>query len=309
MVLLEFYFFGVLVAGASVLWRWDSRTIRAIVRDVRLTRLLHYELIFLLGVVIAFTRARDLPAPEESAKIFFSAIAIAFAWIYSVMTNNVTDLAIDKVSNPDRPLVTHEVDREHYGFMTWVVLGAAATSALASAYHAFSTIMFFIGAYFIYSMPPLRLKRIPFFSKMIIAGNTLALFALGLSMGRHGPPNLPLRVIVLFLLGFTAGINFIDLKDYEGDKRAGIKTIPVLLGMRRAQRFLGVSFLSAYGGAAVVFRANVLAFTTMGAFGFLQFYFLNRKNYDERPVMAVHVLTLVLVIAYVMVTKKNGIWS
>jgi 4-hydroxybenzoate polyprenyltransferase len=48
----------------------------------------------------------------------------------------------------------------------------------------------------------------------------------------------------LFIYGVL--LNFIDLKDYEGDRRAGIFTLPVLLGLRRAQWLLAVLFVALY---------------------------------------------------------------
>src|ERR1035437_2231035 len=48
------------------------------------------------------------------------------------------------------------------------------------------------------------------------------------------PPGLVLSLIIFF----TAVTNIRDIKDYEGDRADGIKTLPVLLGLNKSKKLI-----------------------------------------------------------------------
>ena len=98
-------------------------------------------------------------------------------------------------------------------------------------------------------------------------------------------------------MGLTLACNFIDLKDREGDLADGIKTLPVLWGMRPSQLLIGVFFALCYIWVGVLCKdSRVLLFSA--AAGVVQFILINRKNYDERPVFIVYLSSLGVVLWY-----------
>jgi 4-hydroxybenzoate polyprenyltransferase len=113
----------------------------------------------------------------------------------------------------------------------------------------------------------------------------------------------PARLIVLFWVLFTAPVNFIDLKDYAGDKQAGIKTLPVIFGLAGSKKIIGVFFLIAYLSVYFMFR-NVYLLAPLAGLGILQFFLINRKNYDERPVFIVYLFSIVALITYLIIFVK-----
>ena len=96
-------------------------------------------------------------------------------------------------------------------------------------------------------------------------------------------------------MGLTLACNFIDLKDREGDLAGGVKTLPVLLGMRRSQQLIGGFFVLSYVSVGMLFGDNGVLFFSVVA-GAIQFVLINRKNYQEGPVFLVYLLSLVFVI-------------
>jgi 4-hydroxybenzoate polyprenyltransferase len=147
-----------------------------------------------------------------------------------------------------------------------------------------------IGNYFLYSIPPLRFKRIPFFSKGIISLNCIAMMLAGYTFAGKELRTFPVNIILFVLIFFTACINFIDIKDYEGDKAEGIKTLPVLLGLKWSKRVIGFFFIIAYAlfpyliGPRSVFPVSIL-------FGVAIFFAINAKQYKERIIFLLYLIS------------------
>ncbi|HEC94350.1 MAG TPA: hypothetical protein ENI45_00100, partial [Thermoplasmatales archaeon] len=160
-------------------------------------------------------------------------------------------------------------------------------------------ILLYMGNYFLYSAPPLRFKRIPFFSKLFLSLNSLMLVILGYYFVTGFTSLFPVEVILFFVVGYTAAVNFIDLKDYEGDREAGIKTIPTILGLRKGKLVIGSFFPILYTVAILYLKNNLLIPVAAGA-GILQFLLINRRNYDERLVFVVYLLSLLFFIIYLL---------
>ena len=299
----NFFLLVILFAGIFIAYILNKRYFKLIIRDIRPFRLLHFELMFLLGFIIGLNKFGTFVL--DSANIFsfiFIPAGIAFAWLYSVITNNIVDYDIDKISNNNRPLIKSKINKIAYYKLSWIILFIALFYPLMVSFKAFFMVLLFVGNYFLYSMPPLRLKRIPLFSKMIIAFNSLILVMLGFIISTGKLEEFPAILIAFFLIFFTIAINFIDIKDYEGDKKAGIKTLPVILGLKKSKFIIGIFFLLTY--LAVYFLINNLyLIPVLFIFGITEFLLISRKNYNEKPVFFVYLLTLFLVIIYLITSK------
>jgi homogentisate phytyltransferase/homogentisate geranylgeranyltransferase len=262
---------------------------------------------FVLGFVLVIG-VKGPPILNEETIFYlpFIFISILFAGLFSIITNNIADIDIDEVCNKERPLVRSEISLMDYKKIAWLSLSMALVYAAAVNFKVFFLILFCIGNYFIYSMPPLRIKRIPFFSKAVILLNSVALVIIGF----NGLNNLNILYFLkfihdfgasinnfsllfgLFLFGCILAINFIDIKDYEGDKKGGVKTLPVIFGLRISKIVIGCGFLAAYFLAGILIGSkHILWLSTL--LGLVQFYLVNKKIYQEGYVFAVYLVSLV----------------
>jgi homogentisate phytyltransferase / homogentisate geranylgeranyltransferase len=174
----------------------------------------------------------------------FSFITPLGAWIscicgniYIVGLNQLEDVAIDKINKPHLPLAAGEF-KERTGQL---IVGISAFLALAVA--------FFQGAYLFwmvaislaigtaYSLPPIRLKRYPFWAAICIFSVRGAIVNLGLylhySWVLQQRSSIPAAVwvLTLFVLVFTFAIAiFKDIPDMEGDLQYNITTFTIQLG-------------------------------------------------------------------------------
>ncbi len=298
----NFYLLCFFPLGVWLFYLYDRKSFHEILKDARWTtllRFLHYEMMFAFGIVLSeilYEKPMRLTS-ENLFPLIFSILAIFFACLYSLMTNNSADQDIDVVTNHQKPSVTKSIDPITYHAISWSVLGLAVLYSWAAGVIYLFLILLFIGNYFLYSMPPIRFKRVPFFSKILISLNCLVIILLGYYF-HGGHFDVPLNVVGFFLLWVTAALNFIDLKDYEGDKKAGIKTLPVIFGLEKSKIIIGIFFLMAYGQTIWISKRIEFCLLMVGV-GIVQYFLINRKNYNEKPVFIVYLLSMLALIIFI----------
>ncbi len=159
--------------------------------------------------------------------------------LYIVGLNQLEDIDIDRINKPHLPLASGEFA---VGDGRWIV-GLAGVGALGLAVVGGPWLLATVGLSLAigtaYSLPPLRLKRFPFWASFCILAVRGAVVNLGLFLhfsDRLGQPlAIPGRVGVLtgFVLLFSIAIAlFKDIPDIDGDRRYGIRTLSLQWGQR-----------------------------------------------------------------------------
>ncbi len=272
-----------------------------LLKDLRYLRIGHYVLFIFLGAALR----PDFPPPNLNLETFINfllaIISIVFSILFSIITNNLADLEIDKISNPNRPHITGVIDQRSYLKYAFISFFFSVSFSAMVNFEVFLLNFVFILLYFIYSIPPFRLKRIPILSKMIIGINSVIL----LNMGRIILyPNKFFPILPTTLLAIGVGIisNFIDIKDYEGDLAGGIKTIPVLIGLKISKKIIGLCFIFIYPCAIILlypyFPLNFLINSLLPILFFIaliQYYFINRNHFEERFIFLINNFLIFLI--------------
>jgi 4-hydroxybenzoate polyprenyltransferase len=215
------------------------------------------------------------------------------------MSNNVEDVQIDKVSNKNRPLVLGTMDHGLYKQISWIMLVLALATGAMVDIRMGVMVFVFIAAYWLYSMPPWRLKRVPVFSKFLLAFCSLVMVILGYYFV-SSLVLIPAKAAWFILIGIALVLNFIDIKDYKGDLKEGIKTVPVLLGLKRSKRIVGSLTIAAYLGLGLLVGNYWFTFTCL-VLGIVQYLLIIRETYKEKWVMLIHLLTLMGLIVYLYI--------
>lgn len=283
----------------------------SIFRDLRFSRIFYYWLMFFFGFLWSWQATKGFRLDSENIFYLpFILVGIFFACIFSIITNNIVDVDIDKISNKDRPLIKNEIDINIYKKIGWLALAISLVYALSVNLKVFFLILFFIGNYFIYSMPPLRIKRVFFFSKIIILLNSLAMIILGFvafnnNLGVLGFQDIVASfgenvnhfsiVVIISVTLFLLASNFIDIKDYEGDKAGNIETLPTVLGLKISKFLIGLSFLLLYAVVGFLLK-NWLIFAGLLIIGIIQFFLINRKKYQEKYVFGFFLVSLLVIL-------------
>ena len=190
-----------------------------------------------VGGAVAASAATGLPLPAwRLLAAVSSALLLTGA---SNGINQIADIECDRINRPDRPLpsgaMTH---RQALALVVGLASGAIALAALVNVYY-FACVVLTLPVTTLYSVPPLRLKRVPFVANASIATpRGLLLVVAGWAVGG----GFELRAawvlgLVAWLYVFGAATTK-DFADTEGDRATGCKTLPVIWGSRRAAWFV-----------------------------------------------------------------------
>jgi len=277
-------------------WLGAQKKLLAIIKNSRPERLFHFFLLFILGSSLVPTSSFFIGWIDVLSYIlaFFS---FTFAWLFSVCQNDIHDSKIDSVSNPDRPVITQELSKNGMQAASKIFLLFTFLAAYASSHYVLFFVSLFLLVYFIYSNPPLRLKRFVIINSFLVGLACLSVIMAGfflVSPDKHiiaFSPGLALAIIIFF----TAVTNIRDLKDVEGDRADGIKTLSILLGVERAKKLIagtiGLFYLLIPWYFNIPWLIAPAVLSTI-----LSWYFITKKNYKELPGFVVYMLYLILII-------------
>jgi len=205
---------------------------------------------------------------------------------------------IDQVSNPSRPLVKKEFTDSQWKKLqlTLLVLILLGISTLNNS------VMFFIVlaqmAYYVYSAEPLRLKK-HFISSSLIVG----IVAVAISMAGFflASPDqhisaFPTKAIWLIMISVALISNFKDIKDYQGDAQAGIRTMPVVFGLHLSKIIISLLFGVVFISLPIFLGSYSLIFFAVCVSLFM-FYLITGEKYREKYVFLL--LFIYLLVFYV----------
>ncbi|MBD3208662.1 MAG: hypothetical protein GF370_04400 [Candidatus Nealsonbacteria bacterium] len=256
-------------------------------------QLLHFEAMLFMGNALAFVFSSDIKkqgALNLFSDLLFVAIATLFVHLLYVLIGEQDDSGNGQPGNDvKRALVPAS--------LLMVLLYAWAVNP-----GALFLVILFMGNYFLYFMPPFRLERSPIFSKIILSFNSFVILVAGYFLGTNRL-DLPNSVKVFFFIPFIAALNFIDIKNYKDDKKTGIKTLPVLVGLRNSKLIVGFFFLLAYFFVYFILN-NVLLLPFFLLFSLLQFLAINNKRYREEIVFFLYFVSISFLLLYFGISNK-----
>jgi 4-hydroxybenzoate polyprenyltransferase len=162
--------------------------------------------------------------------------------------NQIYDLDIDRVNKPKRPLPSGRLtvgDAWRFTVVTYLLsLVLAWLVAPGGRHECFWLVAVAVLCTFIYSVPPLRTKRLGIWANITIAiprGTLLKVAGWSSVKTIAGVEPWYIGAIFgLFLLGATTTKDFADM---EGDRLGGCRTLPIRYGVRRAAWMISPSFV------------------------------------------------------------------
>ncbi len=216
--------------------------------------------------------------------------------VYIVGLNQVEDIAIDRINKPELPIASGEFTKKHAQQLVWLTGGLAIALALIS--HNIYLILT-VGLSLIigtaYSLPPIRLKRFPFWASVCILVVRGAIVNLGLYLyfvTQFGlPADVSARVwaLTLFVLVFSFAIAiFKDIPDLEGDRQFNISTYTLKLGRKKVFSLARWVLTACYCGlilaAPFLPGINVPFLIITQGLSILSFWWLSRRvDLDASP--------------------------
>ncbi len=270
---------GILLAG---LFFYRKKEFLAVIKNARYPQLLYHWGLIVIGMGLAsFFSSMNIKINFFNIESFILlAVAVCLAWLASVVSNDVEDKKADALTpNKNRPFVKEIFSLDEYKTLGWILLAA---SLFFSAIVNFK-IALLLAAYqaiaWIYSCPPLKLKRFAFISTLMSAFALLMIFFSGfvLVSPDQSVKTVPASIISLFIFGCVFILPIKDFKDTAGDKKEGNRTIPVLFGEQWGRIIVGSGTFISFVFSVIVFNEPHL-FWWAFLCGGISFWLINNRK-------------------------------
>ncbi len=258
---------------------------RSFIENIRLPQLFFHWGLFLLGGALVSLYERSVFVLDiwHVLGIFTLLVAVACAWLASVVVNDLRDVAIDRITNPHRPLVTGAIDIPTYHTIGIILFaGSIFLAGLVSTQAALLLVLYQALAW-LYSADPLRLKRIPIVATALAAMASLLILFAGFIVFSTDKniAALPVSIPTLLFFAYLAIIPIKDFKDIEGDRADGVRTLPVVWGEDRSKRFIGAAVFTVF--TLSPFILSIRSLFPLGLFfGALGYWLLQLASADHR---------------------------
>jgi len=231
-----------------------------------LFRLFRFELPFTAGICVILGELLalgEIPAVREWMLGFASVFLISAS---SLILNDYFDLESDRINAPTRPLPAGLVSERDVIllFICVTIVGLVASALLSFISLWVGLLAWTVG--FLYNWR---------FKKSGLPGNLMVSFSVGMTFIFGGiAVGKPLEPVVWFFGILAALINFgeeiaADAMDVEGDRKAGSRSLPVLLGQETALRLSAAIFLLVIGVSIMPFILGWMEWLYVAPFLFM----------------------------------------
>ncbi len=285
--ILSFIFAGFLF------WKIDSNKFWAVINNCRRERLSFYTLSLFCGIGFAYiNKLGNTFVWADLLGIASLTIAWAGLWMHAVHVNDIIDLDIDKISNTERPLVKNDLDSNKMHDIGNVWLSVALLGAWSAGYYPFFMALVYVATSYIYSSPPLRLRKLPLVPSFLISTACLATILAGFFFvsANKNIQTFPILLGIGIIVMVTLAINFKDLKDVEGDRESGIVTLPILFG-GNGTRVVGLFFATSIFLIPVFLSFYLLYIICLPA-SVIGYFLITKKPYSEKPIFVLRFFLL-----------------
>jgi len=286
------------------LFLYSSKKFFLVFQNFRYLRIIYYFIFILFGIYLGSIMVGRHPLGSlfDLISIISVFLALLFAWLFSVWENDEVDIDIDKISNQNRPLAVEEtLSKEEWRDLKYIFLAYSLSFAFLSGFYTFIFTALFILVYHFYSAPPLRLKRFLGISSLLIAANALIATWMGffIASGTENLSAFPARYTFGILAIFLLAENVKNIKDIEGDKKEGIKTLPVILGEKWGKPVVGACLFLASLLTPVIFYLSFYTFLAGIFFGIILFLLTNKKNFNEKYIFLAYFVYILLFVVLI----------
>lgn len=214
-----------------------------IVRNFRFSRAVHYILLLSAGMLYIYNNPplanpryenfdflQNFGHPCDVFAVLMAAAAIFFSFESAVIFNDIYDYDVDRISNKNRPLVTKAIPLDEFKFVGVIFLILSLMIAICINPTFFFLVLVYHLAAFLYSAPPVRLRKYFIISNLLLSFIFLLTFYAGTSViiPIFRLENVPSYLSLALLICFFFALTIKDIKDSDGDRIAHIQTLSTI---------------------------------------------------------------------------------
>jgi chlorophyll/bacteriochlorophyll a synthase len=180
-------------------------------------------------------------SPAQRWPLIAAAVLLAGPMVCgtSQAVNDWYDRHVDAINEPDRPIPSGRIPGRWglYIALLWTALSLVVATSLGTWGFVAGVVGLVLA--WAYSAPPIRLKQNGWLGNAVcgLCYEGLPWFTGAAIMGTSAPDWRIVAIALLYSIGAHGIMTLNDFKSVEGDKRMGIDSLPVLLGVGNAARF------------------------------------------------------------------------
>ena len=263
---------------------------------------------FMIGLAVVVGIAIGSPDMLFSRLTIYGFITGFSISSYSMIINDIYDIEIDKVNQPERPLAKQIISINSALLLSLILLLIGLTSSMIISYsHLIITVIFSFLSWF-YNI---------WGKKQGIIGNSIVASSMSIPFIFGGviTGNISLLVWSISLIAFLSGMGREIIKtiaDVDGDKIKGIKSVSIQFGSRNAMLVacgfiiisILVSFIPVYFNLIQIYYIPLLILTDLIL---LYSVFILSKNYSKSESLKVKKLILYAMLFGLITFLANSI--
>lgn len=279
------YWLLIIIQSAVILFLSNRIIWGSFVKNSRVERVANYSLIATIGIILTSRLSGNINIYNRINLLtiisFFFLIALN-AWV-AAFINDKEDVEIDAISNPERPFVDKTTPK-----VEWTSLNKYLFILMILGFLLLDKTVSFLliltqCAFYIYSVPPLKLKR-HFLSSSILIGATTVFMAMSgffLVSSHQLLLGFPIKALLIIGLSYALLSNIKDIKDYAGDKAKNIRTMPVVFGLEKSKKIIALLYVLVFMNIPFLLSLkSLLPFAIIASA--IVLYLLTKKIYQEK---------------------------
>jgi homogentisate phytyltransferase / homogentisate geranylgeranyltransferase len=294
-----------------IFWNIDKKKFISVAKNSRPERILSYQLLLLSGAGYAYiNNLTGTISWVDIIGLICLTISWFSLWMHAVHINDLEDIDIDKISNKNRPLISGSMNKQDMKDIGTFWLTTSLIGSWCAGFYPFFMSLVYICAYYIYSSPPLRLRRFPLVPNFLIAVAGLSTIQAGFffsSMYKEYqvfPISLSIGILIMIFLA----INTKDMKDVEGDSKNGIMTIPTMFP-EKGPVIVGICFALSLLLVPFFLKISLMYIFAL-PMAIIGYKYINKKPYREEPLFYVRFLFLFFVgITYLFIYWLANVYN
>jgi chlorophyll/bacteriochlorophyll a synthase len=276
-----FLFPGSLFLTLYIWFQLNRQSFLAAWKNLRLPQVFYHSGLLLTGILLSI-----IYAPASFSFDLFSLLSLfallcatTFAWVSSIVLNDLYDTKIDAHTNTTRPLITGAISSETYRAYGMVLFVASLAVSSLVSFRAALFLLAYQALAYLYSAPPLRLKRFLGIATVIASAAGMLILFLGYTLlsPSHTLVGLPPSLLWYLFFVLAVLLPLKDFKDVLGDKKDGVTTLPVALGIPAAQAIMSALGFLVFLSSIFVFHTPELLVPAL-LFGSLAFWIIDRAG-------------------------------
>lgn len=167
-----------------------------------------------------------------------AAVVMALAYGIVYLYNYFTDVEEDRLNGSYNPVLDETYRRVITAYLGAALVATVGISAVSLGSTPLAVVLFYLCTGVAYSTPPFRFKKRFVLKNVVVAlfSGPLLLVMTSSLTGRIAA----LDAVMVAFFGTTALTTSIvgDFRDIDGDRKAGVRTVPVVLGVRGTGRYV-----------------------------------------------------------------------